>query len=338
MREMNNEKSPASTGESLGKSTIDNIPQTGSLAKISTLEMSRADWLELRRRGIGGSDAATIVGLNPWSSRLELYADKKGLLPEKEDNEAMRQGRDFEDYVAQRWMEATGKKVRRENHILYNSLYPWAFANVDRVVIGEKALLECKTTSVYNKTDFAAGKIPDTYYVQCQHYLAVTGYERAYLAVLVLNSAFYTFTIERDENEIAALMGAEKAFWTDHVQAGVEPAPDGSDSAQRVLERMERMEGTALLMEHEGTFEAYQMLNDQIKALETERDQYKQTIIQALGANERGQSYTWQCSYLPQTRNSVDSKKLQAAYPMVYADVAKQSTSTIFRATKKKEK
>lgn len=308
-----------------------------SIVKISTLDMARADWLELRRRGIGGSDAATIVGLNPWSSRLELYADKKGLIPEKEDNEAMRQGRDLEDYVAQRWMEANGKKVRRENHILYNELYPWAFANVDRVVIGEKALLECKTTSVYNKTDFASGKIPDTYYVQCQHYLGVTGYERAYLAVLVLNSAFYTFTIERDEKEIAALMEAEQAFWDDHVMAGVEPLPDGSDSAQRVLERMERVEGTALLMEHESTFEQYQMLIEQIKALEQERDQAKQTLIQALGANERGQSYTWQCSYLSQTRNSVDSKKLAAAYPTVYADVAKQSTSTVFRATKKKE-
>ena len=63
----------------------------------------------------------------------------------------------------------------------------------------------------------------------------------------------------------------------------------------------------------------------------------EQTIIQALGTNERGQSYTWQCSYLTQTRNSVDSKKLAAAYPTVYADVAKQSTSTVFRATKKKE-
>ena len=308
-----------------------------SITKLSTLDMSRAEWLEMRRRGIGGSDAATIVGLNPWSSRLELYADKKGLTPEKEDSEAMRQGRDLEDYVATRWMEATGKKVRRENHILYNDQYPWAFANVDRVVIGEKALLECKTTSVYNKADFAAGNIPDTYYTQCMHYMAVTGYERAYLAVLVLNSAFYTFTIERNEDEIAALMDAEKTFWTDFVQAGVEPPPDGSDSAQRVLERMERTENTALLMEHEQTFETYQMLADQIKALEQERDQAKQAIIQAMGQNGRGQSYTWQCSYLPQNRTTVDSKKLAAAYPAIYADVTKTSASSTFRATKKKE-
>ena len=308
-----------------------------SIRKISTLDMSREDWLDMRRRGIGGSDAATIVGMNPWSSRLELYADKKGLIPEREDNEAMRQGRDLENYVATRWAEVSGKKVRRENHMLYNDDYPWAFANVDRVVVGEKALLECKTTSVYNKTAFAEGQIPDTYYVQCQHYLAVTGYERAYLAVLVLNSAFYTFTIERNEGEIKALMEAESAFWRDHVQAGVEPLPDGSESAQRVLERMERSDDTALLMEYESTFETYKLLAEQIKELERERDQAKQAIIQAMGTNGRGQSYTWQCSYLPQTRTSVDGKKLAAGWPDIHAQVSKTSTTSTFRATKKKE-
>lgn len=305
--------------------------------KISTLEMSREDWLQLRKRGIGGSDAATIVGLNPWSSKLELYADKKGLIPEKEDSEQMRQGRDLEDYVALRWAEVTGKKVRRENHILYNGAYPWAFANVDRVVVGERAILECKTTSVYNKHDFASGVIPDTYYVQCQHYLAVTGYERAYLAVLVLNSAFYHYTIDRNEAEIAALMDAEKAFWQDHVQAGVEPAADGSESAQRVLDRIARADATALLMDQESNFEQYQQLSEQIKALEQERDQAKQQIIQAMGTNARGQSHTWQCSYLPQTRTSVDSKLLAKTYPTVYAEVTKESTYSTFRATKKKE-
>lgn len=298
---------------------------------------NREAWLELRRRGLGGSDSATVVGLNPWSSRLELYADKKGLLPEKEDNEAMREGRELEAYVAGRWEEKTGKKLQRVNAILINEAYPFALANLDRRVVGEKALCEVKTTSAWNKTDFKNGEVPPQYYTQCVHYLACTGYDRAYLAVLVLNVGFYCFTIDRNEAEIAALMDAEKAFWYDHVQAGIEPAPDGSDSAQRVLDRMARTDNTALLMDQESTFETYQQLSEQLKAIEKERDEAKQQIIQAMGSNGRGQSYTWQCSYLPQTRTSVDSKKLSVAYPMVYIECAKESIYSTFRATKKKE-
>lgn len=88
---------------------------------VNCKEISREEWLEYRRAGIGGSDAAVIVGLNPWRSLSELYADKLGLLPDKEDNEQMRIGRDLEEYVARRFCEATGKKVRRNNWMFHKS-------------------------------------------------------------------------------------------------------------------------------------------------------------------------------------------------------------------------
>ena len=117
------------------------------IKKVSTVGMSREDWLEQRRHTIGGSDAAGIIGLSKWSSPVSVWADKTGRLPDKLDTEAMRLGRDLEGYVARRWMEATGKKVRRLNAMLYNELYPFAHADIDREVIGERAGLECKTTS-----------------------------------------------------------------------------------------------------------------------------------------------------------------------------------------------
>ena len=132
-----------------------------NLTKISTANMSRQEWLDLRRQSIGGSDAVAIIGLNPWSTPYAVWADKIGKLPEQEDNEAMRQGRDLEDYVAKRWCEATGKKVRMNNAILKNSRYPWAHANIDRDVIGENAGLECKTTSIMNLKKFKNGEYPE---------------------------------------------------------------------------------------------------------------------------------------------------------------------------------
>lgn len=306
-----------------------------SITKLSTLDMIREEWLDLRRRGIGGSDAATVVGLNPYSSRLYLYAEKLGLIPEREDNEAMRQGRDLEDYVAQRWMEATGKKVRRENHILYSDQYPWAFANVDRMVVGEKAVLECKTTSVYNKHDFDNGEIPDYYYVQCQHYMAVTGYPKAYLAVLVLNKGFYTFEIARNDAEIDALMEAERRFWEEHIQTQTPPDADGSDSARFVLDQVERSnQDTAMLMDLEGVFEQLQRTEAMIKELNDEKEDMRQKIIQSMGTSECGQSMTWKASYLEQSRTSIDARKLQRLYPQAYNDCSKVSTYRVFRSSK----
>ena len=184
-----------------------------NLTRISTRSMSRQAWLAERRKTIGGSDAAGIVGLSRYATPYTVWADKTGRLPEQEDNEAMRQGRELEEYVAKRWEEATGKRVRRSNALLYNPSYPFAHADIDRTVLGEDAGLECKTTSALNLRQFRNVEFPEQYYVQCVHYLAVTGCQRWYLAVLVFGRGFFTFTLERDQAEIDALMAAEERFW-----------------------------------------------------------------------------------------------------------------------------
>lgn len=140
-----------------------------SIEKIPVHDMSREEWVQSRRESIGGSDAATVLGLNPYSSPYALWAEKTGAI-EPEDisgKEAVRLGVFLEPYVAQRFSEVTDKKVRRENYILKNSDYPWAHANVDRLVVGEKAGLECKTTSALNLKKFKGGEYPANYYCQC---------------------------------------------------------------------------------------------------------------------------------------------------------------------------
>lgn len=204
-------------------------------AVVNTARISRDEWLEYRRTGIGGSDAATIVGLNPYLSLYYLYCDKRGELPPKEPTEAMRLGTDLEQYVADRWAECTGKTVRKDRHMWRSTRWPWMLADVDRVVVGENAGLECKTTSPFNKHDFAGGEIPLTYYVQCQHYMAVMGFDRMYLAVLVLGQGFYHFTIDRDEQEIEALAQAEGDFW-EMVQTGTPPPVDAADATTAALQ------------------------------------------------------------------------------------------------------
>lgn len=300
---------------------------------ISTVDLSREDWLEYRRSGIGGSDAATIVGLQRFGSQLELWADKRGLLPPKEDSEVMRQGHDLEDYVARRWMEATGKRVRRINSIMQNPDYPFALANVDREVVGENAGLECKTTSLYNKSDFESGEIPPAYYVQCQHYMAVMGYDRMYLAVLVLSGGFYHFLIERSQSEIDALMDQERLWWESYMLKDAEPPADGSDSSDDTL-RIIHPKGedeTRLLMDKEQELSRLEELSAEIDKLTLERDTIRQSIMQALGDASYGESQRWKISWKPQESRRVDSKALKSKYPAVYDECSKVSSSRVLR-------
>ena len=138
---------------------------------VSTLGLEHTEWLKYRKRGIGGSDAGAICGLNPYRTAMEVYQDKITDVTEDCDNEAMRQGRDFEDYVARRFMEATGKKVRRANAMFCHEEYPFMLADVDRMVVGENAGLECKTANLFMADKWKDGNIPESYLIQCLHYM-----------------------------------------------------------------------------------------------------------------------------------------------------------------------
>lgn len=295
---------------------------------IPIKDIGREEWLQLRRQGIGGSDAAAIVGLNPYSSAFQVYCDKVGLLPEIADNEAMRQGRDFEAYVAGRFEEAAGKKVRRCNNIITNPGYPFMLANVDRLVVGEKAGLECKTTSVYNKADFESGDVPPQYYVQCQHYMAVTGYPKWYLAVLVLNRGFYWYEIPYNDDDVSVLIEAEREFWENYVIPRIEPAPDGSPKAAEAIRQLYGHgddDITVGIHGYDKELARYDEIDALRKKLEREQEAIKQKLQlemkDATLAYAGNKVITWK--NIASTR--IDSKRLKAEQPDIYERFSKTS-------------
>lgn len=304
-----------------------------------TLDLPREEWLEFRRNGIGGSDAATVCGLNPYSSLIALWADKTGRLEDKPDNEAMRVGRDLEEYAARRFCEATGKKVRRRNAMFQHDTYDFILADIDREIVGENAGLECKTTSAFSKSDFENGEIPLYYAVQCHHYMNVMGYDKMYLAVLVLGRAFYWFEIPYDKSEGEALLRLEIDFWNKHIVPDVRPEPDGSESAGRVLEQLYRTqnENAITLFEQENNVREYAAVKAQISELEKRADTIKQTIINALDGNTDGYTEAYKVSWKEQQRTSLDSKKIKAEMPEIYEKYAKTTSSKVFRLTERKE-
>lgn len=307
------------------------------LKKISTLDMSHDEWLEHRQKSIGGSDAASIIGLNPFSSPYTVWADKLGKLPPKEDSEAMRQGRDLEFYVAQRFCEATGKKVRRENNILINPDYPYAHANVDRMIVGEDAGLECKTTSTLNLKKFKNGAFPDTYYVQCVHYMMVTGCKKWYLAVLVLGREFMFFEIERDEEEIAALAKSEADFWK-LVESKSAPAADGATSTSDTISVLypESNDNSINLFAYESELQQYMALSTQIKELEKLRDEMANKVKAFLGESGSGESDNFKVSWKTASRNTFDSKRFASDHKNIdLSGYYKSSTYRTFKVTEK---
>ena len=249
--------------------------------KISVRDMGRKEWLQLRRTGIGGSDAGAICGMNPYSSPMTVFQNKTCEVLEEQDNEAVRQGHDLEDYVAQRFMEATGLKVRRSNYMYRSEEYPFMIADVDRLVVGEDAGLECKTASAYNADKWKDGEIPLHYIMQCYHYMAVTGKRTWYIAAVILGREFTYRKLEWDDELIRQMIEAEQDFWENHVMKKVMPDPDGSKACDAVLEQYFHMAQKAGTIELTGFDEKLcrrEEILSQISVLQQEQSRIEQEV------------------------------------------------------------
>ena len=224
-----------------------------------------------RKCGITGTDAGAILGLNPYRSAFQVYHDKISDTIENIDNEAMRQGRDLEDYVAQRFSEETGFKVRRANAIYQSEEHPLLLADFDRLIVGQRAGLECKTVSPFSADKWTDGKIPAHYMAQVNHYLAVSGFDCWYVAALIFGRELVIHKIVTDKQVLSDLIDKEELFWTNHVVPQVPPAPNGCDcDTQQInqLYEVDNRDKTADLSALHGLLDKRQELSDQIEQME----------------------------------------------------------------------
>lgn len=308
---------------------------------VNVKEISHDEWLDLRKKSIGGSDAGAVMGMNQYVSAITLYADKMGLSKPKETNEAMRLGNDLEEYVAQRFCEMTGKKVRRDNFMWMHDEYDFITANVDREIVGENAGLECKTMSSFADYDLEGGECPAHYYCQCQHYMMVKGYDKMYLAILVFQKGVYILEVERNDEFIAEMLQSEITFWRENIEKKQMPAPDGSDNSIDTLNEIypEGFEGTVQILSHDddAKIKKFNELGDLIKKLQGQQDEIKAQICAELGPAAYGEGKEYACSWKNQSRASVSTKKLKELYPNIYAELVNVSEYRVFRTKKIKK-
>ena len=295
-------------------------------AIADTRTLTHDEWLELRRTGIGGSDAGAIMGVSPYKGAFSVWADKMGKLPPIDESEAIRQGRDLEDYVARRFAEASGLRVRHEYSMLRSVEHPCMLADIDRRIIGERAGLECKTSRDITMARYRNGEYPMEYYCQCLHYLAVTGWDCWYLAVLVYGTDLLIYKICRDEvmDDIKALIKAEEAFWDSHMLIpNNPPAPDALDSTAAALGSVYPHEdGTTVCADQDADQALTELaaLKAQKRALDRQITERENQIKAAMGEAEviagTSVSATWRSS----ERTTISKTKLLKAYPNINMD------------------
>ncbi len=302
--------------------------------KTATAGMGNAEWLALRKTGIGGSDAGTVCGLNPYSSPMKLFCDKTSEEIQELDNEAVRQGHDLEEYVARRFTEAAGLKVRRSNYMYRSVEYPFMIADVDRLVIGEDAGLECKTASAYSADKWKDGDIPLHYVMQCYHYMAVTGKRTWYIAAVILGQGFVYRKLVWNDELIARLIAVEKEFWENHVVAKVMPAPDGSKACDKVLNGYfgAVRKGSAISLNgFDEKLSRRAEIMEEINRLQNEQSCIEQEVKLYMQDNEFAASDKYRVSWSSVETTRLDSQRMKQEKPELYRDYAKVSVSRRFQ-------
>ena len=292
--------------------------------------ISRAEWLQERKKGIGGSDASAILGFNPWKSAFELYIDKTSEHVEEIDNEAIHWGNVLEDVVAEEFTRRTGKKVRRRNQTFRHKEHEFMIANIDRDVVGERALLECKTTNAFNLDAWDGEQIPPAYICQLQHYMSVLDYEKAYIAVLIGGQKFIWKEVERDDEFIEMMIEYEKNFWENHVLKGGPPEIDGSKSASELLAKMyPEDDGSTIMLpsdETEMLIEAIESIKAEVKEKQALQKEYENKLKLLIGEAQMGVTPKYEVRHKTYERNSLDTKRLKKELPDIAEKYTRQST------------
>lgn len=304
-----------------------------ALKLVKTNELSRDDWLAVRRTGIGGSDAAAAVGLNPYMSALELWLDKTGRsegLPRPDPNDTTAPtywGTLLEPIVAAVYTQQTGNKVRKVNAVLRHPTIPWMLANIDREVIGvpDVQILECKTAGEFGTRLWRDG-VPEYVQIQVQHQLAVTGKAAAHVAVLLCGQALEVHRIDRDDALIGRLIELEARFWR-FVETDTPPPADGSESADRALRHLYPGNGETIDFSDDhrlsSVFADLVAVRAEIETRQQLEAQFKQTIQQAMGDATRAVFQTGAVSFKRSKDSSlVDLERLLADHPALQQQYA----------------
>ena len=330
---------------------------------VDTSNLSNEEWLQWRKKGIGGSDVAAALGMSPYRTARDLYYDKIGVEPviDKEDKSITFEiGHLLEDVVAQIFSKKTGFVVYQDPAMYQHPLYPFLLADVDRFIElpdGKRGILECKTSHFDMQFLWANGAVPRHYESQVKHYMSVLNIDVAYIACLFSNSEndFVWRKIERDYDEEESTILQLQYFWEHYVQARVEPPL--MEKPDLVLDQLRRFYGPADKSEPQVTLDAdfasnlekilelkeqkkvvdaeARRLDSQIKSLYAPIADQLGTACKGCCSDTNGHSYS--VSYNPSYRTGISKQnleKLLAQKPDIYEEYVETTESRSFKVAR----
>ena len=332
---------------------------------VSTI--TNEEWLDYRRTGIGGSDVAAIYNISKWSTAQDIYKQKKGIevkIDTNKDKEFIFEyGHLIEPLVANEFERRTGFDVIIDTHMYRSRKYPFMICDVDRVVFlpdGSIAILECKTTTEFNKDAWEGGAIPKPYKLQAMHYMATLDVDVCYIACIYGNTPneFICHRIERDLEEEKEMIEIERNFWENHVLANIEPAP--SNNGLLDIEVFRKYSGYAdpslpvYLFDKSDLEPAKEIIDlmemksqkqKEVKDIDDEIKKKSLFFIEKLKNNIEGEIIINDDHYLevkhsPRSYTKTDLEKLRLVYPDAYSEVVQVNpeNSRVFSIKQKKRK
>lgn len=311
-----------------------------------------AERLQERKSGLGGSDIAAVLGLSPYKTPLDVYLEKTG---QREPDDissvaAVEWGNRLEDVVAEKFADDTGLQVRRNNRLLVHREHPFLLANIDRQVVGKplglKCGLECKTAGTWAAKPELWGEgaiidrdssgelrivhwddhVPESYLLQSAHYMAVTDSDLWFLAVLIGGQDFRTYTIRRDRELEALILGGASRFWNEHITTGTPPAPT---CLADIATLYPRDNGASVVADPDiaAACAEAKILQAEIKEREVRLGDLKDRIRMAIGeastllvASDGSPLATWKA---PKPSLSFDKAAFEKAHPGLYLEFCK---------------
>lgn len=297
----------------------------------NTENMPYEEWLELRKSGIGGSDASVVCGINRYKSPVELWMDKTGQLPYQEAGEAAYWGTQLESIVRSEFSKRTNISVAETHQLLQSEEHPFMLANLDGVCESPDCgtcIFEAKTASAFKAGEWE-DSIPDEYQLQIQHYMAVTGYKAAYIAVLIGGNTFKWKCVERDDDLIAMLVQLESDFWQ-HVQDGTPPPMDGSSASAKFLaERFANSKPSSHIDLPDRAIDLlrqYDEACEQLGAVTEQKQQAENLLKELMGENEIGTAGGRIVTWKTVSQERLDSTTLKAEHPALYKKYANKTS------------
>lgn len=290
--------------------------------------MNHAMWLEERRRGVGGSDVAAIMGLSPWKTAYQVYQEKRKEVEDWGGNSLTDWGKRMEPAIRQWYSDETGRDVRLPDKIMYHPQHPFMLASLDGFT-DDGRVVEIKTArSGKNWGEPETNQIPDYYAVQVHHYMTITGFQVADIPVSIAGGSPSLYVVEADKEISEMIIEACAKFW-ERVQSGNPPDPVTYADAVARFGSL-KTEGAIVADDKEiHAIEGIKSVRAQIKELEEHEEAWKARIIIALGEqadtliDSSGQTLV---TYkLANGRKLFDSKSLEKEMPEVYQKYLKQS-------------